>query len=83
MRFARAMDRWLGVLAREVAAARRRGRAPARIRSPADTAFQLNALASAASYGFQLSRDREVFARARRSMRRALAAAPEATGANR
>ena len=39
---------------------------------PADVAFQLNALAAAASYGFQLSRDPEVFARARRSMRRAL-----------
>jgi hypothetical protein len=35
---------------------------------PADVAFQLNALAAAASYGFQLWRDREVFARARRSM---------------
>jgi hypothetical protein len=40
----------------------------------ADIAFQLNALAAAASYGFQLSRDPEVFARARRSMRRALGA---------
>ena len=39
---------------------------------PADLAFELNALAAAASYGFQLSRDRSVFDRARRSMRRAL-----------
>jgi tetracycline repressor-like protein len=39
---------------------------------PRDVAFQLNALAAAASYGFQLCRDPEVFARARRSMRRVL-----------
>jgi hypothetical protein len=39
---------------------------------PADVAFELNALAAAASYGFQLWRDPEVFARARRSMRRVL-----------
>jgi AcrR family transcriptional regulator len=67
-----AMDRWLGVLQREVAIAVDAGELPPGT-EPADTAFQLNALASAASYGFQLSRDREVFARARRSMRRALA----------
>ncbi len=67
-----AMDRWLGVLAREVGVAVDRGELPPGT-EPADTAFQLNALAAAASYGFQLSRDREVFARARRSMRRVLA----------
>jgi len=67
-----AMDRWLGVLQREVAIAVDAGELPPGT-EPADIAFQLNALASAASYGFQLSRDREVFARARRSMRRALA----------
>jgi AcrR family transcriptional regulator len=39
---------------------------------PADLAFELNALAAAASYGYQLWRDPEVFARARRSMHRAL-----------
>ena len=32
----------------------------------------VNALAAAASYGYQLTRDSEVFARARRSMRRVL-----------
>jgi len=68
----RAMDRWLGLLQREVGIAVDAGELPPGT-EPADTAFQLNALASAASYGFQLSRDREVFARARRSMRRALA----------
>jgi AcrR family transcriptional regulator len=65
------MDHWLGVLEREVAIAVDAGDLPPDT-EPADTAFQLNALAAAASYGFQLSRDREVFARARRSMRRAL-----------
>jgi AcrR family transcriptional regulator len=68
---ARTMDRWLGVLEGEVALAVKTGELPADT-EPADVAFQLNALAAAASYGFQLSRDREVFARARRSMRRAL-----------
>jgi AcrR family transcriptional regulator len=65
------MKRWLGVLEREVALAIDAGELPAGT-EPADIAFQLNALASAASYGFQLSRDPEVFTRARRSMRRAL-----------
>jgi AcrR family transcriptional regulator len=74
-----AMDRWLGVLQREVAIAVDAGELPPGT-EPADIAFQLNALASAASYGFQLSRDREVFARARRSMRRALAR-PDAAAA--
>jgi AcrR family transcriptional regulator len=67
------MDRWLGVLEREVALAVEAGELPSGY-EPADVAFQLNALAAAASYGFQLSRDSEVFARARRSMRRALGA---------
>ena len=66
-----AMDRWLGILQREVGIAVDAGALPAGT-EPADSAFQLNALAAAASYGFQLSRDPEVFARARRSMRRAL-----------
>jgi AcrR family transcriptional regulator len=65
------MDRWLGVLEREVAIAIEAGELPAD-REAADVAFQLNALAAAASYGFHLCRDPEVFARARRSMRRAL-----------
>jgi AcrR family transcriptional regulator len=68
---ARTMDRWLGVLEREAAAAVDSGELPADIQ-PADVAFELNALAAAASYGFQLSRDPEVFERARRSMRRVL-----------
>jgi AcrR family transcriptional regulator len=67
------MDRWLGVLEREVAIAVNAGELPAGTQ-PADVAFQLNALAAAASYGFQLWRDPEVFERARRSMRRALGA---------
>jgi AcrR family transcriptional regulator len=68
---ARTMERWLGVLEREAVTAIDAGELPGDT-EPADLAFQLNALAAAASYGFQLSRDREVFARARRSMRRAL-----------
>ena len=68
-----AMDRWLSVLEGEVALAIDAGELPSDY-EPADMAFQLNALAAAASYGFQLSRDPEVFARARRSMRRALGA---------
>jgi AcrR family transcriptional regulator len=67
------MDRWLKTLEREVALAIDGGELPADT-EPADLAFQLNALAAAGSYGFQLSRDPEVFARARRSMRRALGA---------
>jgi len=68
---ASAMKRWLGLLEREVALAIEDGDLPAGT-EPADVAFQLNALAAAASYGFQLSRDPEVFMRARRSMRRSL-----------
>jgi AcrR family transcriptional regulator len=70
---ARVMERWFGVLEREVALAIDAGEMPADT-EPADVAFQLNALAAAASYGFQLSRDPGVFARARRSMRRTLGA---------
>ena len=68
---AKTMKRWLGLLEREAAAAIDQGELPAET-DPADIAFQLNALAAAASYGFQLWRDPEVFARARRSMRGAL-----------
>ena len=67
------MKRWLGVLEREVALAVAAGELPADT-EPADVAFQLNALAAAASYGFQLWRDPQVVIRARRSMRRALGA---------
>jgi hypothetical protein len=67
------MKRWLRALEREVGLAVESGELPAGT-DPADVAFQLNALAAAASYGFQLTRDPEVFERARRSMRRALGA---------
>lgn len=70
---AETVDRWLGTLEREAAVAIEAGELPPGS-DPADVAFQLNALAAAASYGFQLSRDPEVFARARRSMRRTLGA---------
>jgi AcrR family transcriptional regulator len=69
---ARTMKRWFGVLEQEVATAIEAGDLPADTNAR-DVAFQLNALAAAASYGFQLSRDPEVFAVARRSMRTALA----------
>jgi AcrR family transcriptional regulator len=67
------MRRWLGVLEREVAAAVDAGDLGADT-NPSDVAFELNALAAAASYGFHLSRDPGLFERARRSMRRALGA---------
>ena len=68
---AETMDRWHATLRREVRFAIDAGALAPEI-DPADVAFELNALAAAASYGFQLERDPEVFARARRSMRRAL-----------
>ncbi len=68
---ARTMQRWFGVLEGEAEAAIEAGELPAETRVR-DVAFQLNALAAAASYGFQLSRDPTVFDVARRSMRRAL-----------
>jgi AcrR family transcriptional regulator len=70
---AETMRRWLGVLEREARIAVEAGDLPADT-DAADVAFQLNALAAAASYGFQLWRDPEVLARARRSMHRALRA---------
>jgi AcrR family transcriptional regulator len=69
------MEQWLEVLEREAAIAIEAGELPGDT-DPADLAFQLNALAAAASYGFQLWRDPEVFARARRSMRRTLGIGP-------
>jgi AcrR family transcriptional regulator len=69
---AKTMRRWLETLEREAQAAIDAGELPAGANA-ADIAFELNALAAAASYGFQLWRDPEVFARARRSMRKALA----------
>jgi AcrR family transcriptional regulator len=68
---ARTMERWLAVLEREAAIAVDSGELPSDA-DPGDIAFQLNAIASAASYGFQLWRDRTVFNRAMRSMRRVL-----------
>jgi AcrR family transcriptional regulator len=68
---ARTMRRWLGVLEREVSVAIDADELPPATRA-GDVAFTLNALAAAASYGFQLNRDRKVFEVARRSMRRAL-----------
>jgi len=76
------MDLWLGSLEREAALAIDAGDLP-RDTDPADVAFQLNALAAAASYGFQLKRDPEVFERARRSMRGVLGSginAPDGAG---
>jgi AcrR family transcriptional regulator len=70
---AQTMKQWLGVLEREATVAIEAGDLPPDT-DPADVAFQLNALAAAASYGFQLWRDPEVFARARRSMRGVLGA---------
>jgi AcrR family transcriptional regulator len=68
---AETMAHWHRVLRREAQAAIDAGELPAGT-DPADLAFELNALAAAASYGYQLWRDPEVFARARRSMHRAL-----------
>jgi AcrR family transcriptional regulator len=69
------MRQWLGVLEREARVATEAGELPTDT-DPADVAFELNALAAAASYGFQLWRDPEVFERARRSMRRVLGTGP-------
>jgi AcrR family transcriptional regulator len=70
---AETMERWLGVLEREARIAIDSGDLPPDT-DAADLAFELNALAAAGSYGFQLWRDPELFERARRSMRRALGA---------
>jgi AcrR family transcriptional regulator len=68
---AETVARWHEVLRREAQAAIDAGDLPADT-DPADVAFELNALAAAASYGYHLWRDPDVFARARRSMHRAL-----------
>jgi AcrR family transcriptional regulator len=68
---AETIDRWLRLLAREVAVAIEAGELP-RQTDADDVAFELNALAAAASYGFHLTDDPEVFERARRSMWRVL-----------
>jgi AcrR family transcriptional regulator len=61
-----AMRRWLGLIEREAAALEPSAG------DPADVAFTLNALASAASTAFLLHGDPAVFARARRLMRAAV-----------
>lgn len=68
----RAMDAWLGLLAREIEVAVEAGELP-RATIPADAAFHLYALASAASSVHQLTGDRRVLDRARRAMQRVLA----------
>ncbi len=68
---AETMRRWLDLLEREAAVAIEAGELAADT-DPADIAFELNALAAAASYGFQLWREPQIFERARRSMRRVL-----------
>jgi AcrR family transcriptional regulator len=73
---ARTMRRWLAALEREIGVAADAGQLPADV-EPADLAFELNALASAASTHHLLSGDPAVFERARRSMRRALGAGDE------
>jgi AcrR family transcriptional regulator len=70
-----AMQRWHELIRREAQIAVDAGELPPDT-DPADTAFQLNAFASAASFGFHLSGDREVLDRARRSMRGVLGARP-------
>ncbi len=62
------MRRWLARLEREAKIAQENGDLPAGI-DPADVAFQLNALASAASTAFHLHGDPKVLRRARRLMR--------------
>lgn len=65
---ARVMRRWLRTLEGEVALAVDVGELPREL-DPADTAFALNAIASAASWNYRLSGEREVLARAGRLMR--------------
>lgn len=64
---------WLALLAREVDAAVSAGELPDAT-DPADTAFQLNALASAASWNHQLSGDPAVLEQGLRCMRATLGA---------
>ena len=66
------MRRWLRVLEGELQVARDAGEISPDI-DPADAAFELNALASAASIAFQLQGDEEALDRARRAMQRILA----------
>jgi hypothetical protein len=68
-----AWRRWLELLAREAEHARAAGELPADT-DPGDIAFQLSAIASAASTGYLLSDREDVFVRARRLMGRLLGA---------
>ncbi len=70
----RSMRAWLKLLARELVLAVQDGELPAEL-DPGDGAFQLNALASAASWSYHLTHDRAALEQARRCMRRLLAAA--------
>jgi AcrR family transcriptional regulator len=70
-RVERAMREWLALLAREIARAIEKHELPADL-SPQDAAFELNAIASAASWGYRLSGETKVLERARRCMRRVL-----------
>jgi AcrR family transcriptional regulator len=74
-----AMDRWLAVLERELAAAVEAGELP-RSTDARDAAFHLNALASAASWRYHLTQDREVLAGARRLMDAVLAPGGQPAG---
>jgi len=67
------IGRWLGVLEREARVAADAGELPAGS-DPADVAFQLQALASAASTGRHLTASDEPLQRARRLMRAAVGA---------
>jgi AcrR family transcriptional regulator len=67
-----AMDRWLALLEREVAAAVEAGELET---TPRDAAFELQALASLASWRYHLTQDRDVLLRARRLMRGVLGGA--------
>jgi AcrR family transcriptional regulator len=71
---ASAIDRWLRLLERELAVAIDAGELPPST-DPRDAAFQLNALASSASWRYHLTRDPDVLIRARRLMHGVLSAA--------
>jgi AcrR family transcriptional regulator len=64
---ASAISAWLELLEREVTRGVERGELSAKDQ-PADVAFALNAIASAASWGYHLTGDRTAFERARRIM---------------
>ena len=71
---AEVVRRWLALLAREASIAVAAGELP-RETDPKGLAFELNSMAAGASCNYTLTKDRSVFALARRAMRRALGAA--------